>query len=199
MGRHESRSQRGSTRALDPHSLRALAHPLRVQILGILAVDGPATCAGLARRLEVHSGAVSWHLSKLAEHELIQEIVDHGTRRERWWRATTPGWSVDAAGYLADPRTSADTTAVLEAAITDQFRRVRQFLDQEWDARWRESWILESSVPLRLDPDGLAAMRAELRAVLARYAEQRSHAPMAETVLVHLQGFPVRHDPDEMR
>jgi DNA-binding transcriptional ArsR family regulator len=183
----------GDSRQLDTGTLRALAHPMRVQILSLLTVEGPATSAGLAERLQVLSGSTSWHLSKLAEHGLIEEIPDRGTRRERWWRATAPGWSIDAASYLSDPSTSRETTNLLVATISEQFRRAQQFLAEDWDARWRQSWILESSRPLRLDPDALAAMRDELRDVLARYLDRPSGAPDAETVLVQIQGFPVRH------
>ncbi len=177
---------------LDPGSLRALANPVRVQILSLLTVEGPATSAGLAHRLQVRSGSTSWHLSKLAEHGLIEEIPERGTRRERWWQATAPGWSVDAASYLGDPQTSHEAVVLLAAAISEQFRRAQQFLAEDWDTRWRRSWMLESSTPLRLDPDRLAALRDELRTVLARYAEQPCTAPDTETVLVQLQGFPVR-------
>lgn len=184
----------GPSRQLDPGALRALAHPLRVQMLGLLTVHGPATSAQLARRLAVRSGSTSWHLAKLAEHGLIEEMPDRGTRRERWWRAAAPGWSVDAAGSLADPQTRSETTTLLAAVIGDQLRRAQQFLAEDWDPRWRQAWVLESSRPLRLDPDGLSALRDELRAVLACYAAWPSTTPAAETVLVQLQGFPVRHD-----
>ena len=194
MDAGEVEGLRRPSRQLDPGSLRALAHPVRVQILSLLTVEGPATSAGLARRLKVRSGSTSWHLSKLAEHGLIEEIPQRGTLRERWWRATAPGWSVDAAGYLGDPRTSREAMVLLAAAISEQFRRAQQFLAEDWDVRWRHSWILESSRPLRLDPDRLAAMREELRDVLARYAARPCATPATETVLVQLQGFPVRHD-----
>jgi DNA-binding transcriptional ArsR family regulator len=179
---------------LDPGALRALAHPLRVRMLGLLTVHGPATSAQLARQLAVRSGSTSWHLAKLAEHGLIEELPDRGTKRERWWRATAPGWSVDAASYLDDPATRTETTTLLAAVLADQLRRAQQFLVEDWDARWRGAFVLESSRPLRLDPDALAALRDEVREVLARYAATPSAAPTAETVLVQVQGFPVRAD-----
>ncbi|MGH3449048.1 MAG: helix-turn-helix domain-containing protein [Nocardioidaceae bacterium] len=179
---------------LDPSSLRALAHPTRVRILSLLTVEGPATSAQLAHRLAVHSGSTSWHLAKLAEAGLIIEDPDRGTRRERWWQAAGPGWSVDAAAYLSDPETRGDALTLLAAAISEQFRRAQQFLAEDWDARWRDAWILESSQPLLLDPDGLSAMREELRDVLARYAGDPRETATSETVLVQLQGFPVYRD-----
>src|SRR4051812_24448381 len=115
-------------RQLDPGSLRAVAHPVRVQILSRLPVDGPPTSAALPRRLKERSRPTSWHLAKLAEHGLIEEVPERGTLRERWWRATAPGWSVDAAGYLGDPQTSREAMALLAAAMSEQFRRAQQFL-----------------------------------------------------------------------
>ena len=37
--------------APDPTALKALAHPLRLRMLGLLRIDGPATASGLAERL----------------------------------------------------------------------------------------------------------------------------------------------------
>lgn len=177
---------------LDPGSLRALAHPMRVQILSVLNVEGPATSATLARRLGIRTGSTSWHLSKLAERNLIEEIPERGTRRERWWRAVAPTWSVDAAHYLDDPDIKDEAETLLASVISEQFRRAHQFLTEEWDAAWRRAWILESAPPLRLDPAGLEALRQELDAVLARYRKRPAGGADAETVLVQLQGFPVK-------
>jgi DNA-binding transcriptional ArsR family regulator len=177
---------------LDPGSLRALAHPMRVQILSVLNVEGPATSATLARRLRIRTGSTSWHLSKLAEQSLIEEIPERGTRRERWWRAVAPTWSVDAAHYLDDPDIKGEAETLLASVISEQFRRAHQFLTEEWDAAWRRAWILESAPPLRLDPAGLEALREELDAVLARYMKRPADGADAETVLVQLQGFPIQ-------
>lgn len=65
--------------------LRALAHPLRLQLLQLLRAEGPATASQLARRLGESSGATSYHLRALNRAGMIEE--DERTRgRERWWR-----------------------------------------------------------------------------------------------------------------
>ena len=52
----------------DVAALRALGHPVRLRILGLLRADGPATATALAQRLGLNSGATSYHLRQLAAH-----------------------------------------------------------------------------------------------------------------------------------
>ena len=59
-------------RVLDTGALRALAHPLRVQIYDILSQYGPQTASSLAERLGESSGSTSYHLRALAKHDLIR-------------------------------------------------------------------------------------------------------------------------------
>jgi predicted transcriptional regulator len=43
----------------DPTALKALSHPVRLQMLGLLRSDGPATATSLAQRLGLNSDATS--------------------------------------------------------------------------------------------------------------------------------------------
>src|SRR6476660_9635055 len=63
----------------------AMAHPLRLQILGLL-VEGPSTASRLGRRLGESSGSMSYHLRMLARAGAVVEDAALGNRRERWWR-----------------------------------------------------------------------------------------------------------------
>ena len=67
--------------------LRALAHPVRLRILGLLRTDGPATASTLAARLGLNSGATSYHLRQLAGHGFVVDVPERGNGRDRWWRA----------------------------------------------------------------------------------------------------------------
>jgi DNA-binding transcriptional ArsR family regulator len=71
----------------DPSALKALAHPVRLRILSLLRLDGPATASGLATRLGLNSGATSYHLRQLAQYGFIVEDAERGNARDRWWRA----------------------------------------------------------------------------------------------------------------
>src|SRR5262245_66322714 len=70
-----------------PQALRALSHPTRLRILGLLRVDGPATATTLATRLGINTGQTSYHLRQLALHGFVVEEEGRGNARERWWRA----------------------------------------------------------------------------------------------------------------
>jgi DNA-binding transcriptional ArsR family regulator len=71
----------------EPAGLRALAHPVRLRILGLLRTDGPATASTLAARLGLNSGATSYHLRQLAGHGFVVDVPERGNGRDRWWRA----------------------------------------------------------------------------------------------------------------
>lgn len=75
---------------LDTRSLRAIAHPVRVRILGLLREEGPSTATRLAAQLRLNSGATSYHLRQLAAYDLIVEDTERGSARDRWWRAAHP-------------------------------------------------------------------------------------------------------------
>jgi DNA-binding transcriptional ArsR family regulator len=65
--------------------LRALGHPLRVQILHLLHAEGPSTASELGRRLGESSGATSYHLRALERAGMIEDDEPRNGR-ERWWR-----------------------------------------------------------------------------------------------------------------
>src|SRR4051812_14770407 len=56
----------------DVRALRALAHPLRNRLLGLLRLDGPATASRLARVVGESSGATSYHLRQLAAYGFVE-------------------------------------------------------------------------------------------------------------------------------
>src|SRR5436189_6154077 len=70
-----------------PQMLRALAHPTRLKMLGMLRIDGPATATSLATRLGINTGQTSYHLRQLAQHGFVVDDLERGNGRERWWMA----------------------------------------------------------------------------------------------------------------
>lgn len=88
----------------DPNYLKALAHPSRIRILGMLR-EGQASPVQLAQRLEQSLGSVAYHVRKLHSLGLI-ELVDTRPRRgatEHFYRAhRTPRFS-DGAWERLEP------------------------------------------------------------------------------------------------
>ena len=117
--------------------LKALAHPLRMELLGHLVLHGPATATELAEALGDSPSNCSWHLRKLAEHGFVEEVADT-PGRSRPWRAAVAGLSWDDDG---DSPSAAAGRELTEALLVREMRRLRAFreaADRE-PAEWREA------------------------------------------------------------
>ena len=66
---------------------KALANPVRRDILSYLGKHGEANSTSVAKALGESTGTTSYHLRKLADLELIEELEDRGDGRERWWKS----------------------------------------------------------------------------------------------------------------
>jgi DNA-binding transcriptional ArsR family regulator len=180
------------TRRLDAAGLKALAHPLRVRMLSTLRDDGPATATQLAARLGESTGTTSWHLRRLAENGLIEEDPDRGTKRDRWWRATSGSTTMAVRDFADRPELRGPVGIYLQTVVERAFTRAADFLEQgdSWSPAWQDA-VTFSDVTVRLDPAGLAELNAELFAVIEKHRPAEPAAD-AETVLVQVQSFPRR-------
>src|ERR1700691_4233453 len=70
----------------DPKAIRALAHPLRLDLLELLTAGGPATAAHCGRILGASQASCSFHLRQLAKYGLVEDTGPGSDRRERRWR-----------------------------------------------------------------------------------------------------------------
>jgi predicted ArsR family transcriptional regulator len=121
----------------DIAGLRALSHPVRLRMLGLLRTEGPATATSLAQRLGLNTGATSYHLRQLAQHGFIEEDTERGTGRDRWWRASHDATRTDmdqAGASDEDVEAYLSTVALLygdrlRAAVAEL-----RFLPEEWRA-----------------------------------------------------------------
>jgi DNA-binding transcriptional ArsR family regulator len=69
-----------------PLAIRALAHPLRLDLLEVLGAIGPATAARCGRVLGVPQANCSFHLRQLAKYGFVEDAGPGDDRRERQWR-----------------------------------------------------------------------------------------------------------------
>lgn len=155
-----------TTIAPDPTALKALAHPLRLRMLGLLRIDGPATASGLAAQLGLNSGATSYHLRQLALHGFIQEDHERGSRRDRWWRA-----SHDMTTYLSDnvEGEALDAgLAFLQAALSWQMHQMQGALNAYTDLPpdWRRA-STASDYTIPMTAEAAADLVGKLRDILS--------------------------------
>ncbi|MFD8407967.1 MULTISPECIES: ArsR/SmtB family transcription factor [Streptomyces] len=153
---------------LDAKGLRAMAHPVRVQVVGLLRKHGPSTATRLAERLGVNSGTASYHLRQLGAAGFVEEDTERGNARERWWR------SVHRSTWFNDPeladREPEAALAYQQSVASIYSLRTRQTLNelQTMPRVWRERFDL-SDWALRLTPEETAALYQELGDVIGRY------------------------------
>src|SRR5262245_54354440 len=87
----------------DAATLKAVAHPLRVRLLGALRMYGPATASQLARRFGESSGSTSYHLRVLEKHDFIDEDPEQPNARDRVWRAVHQYTAWNDVDFRDDP------------------------------------------------------------------------------------------------
>jgi predicted ArsR family transcriptional regulator len=157
-------------RVTDAASLRALAHPLRLDLLELLVVHGPQTASQAAERLGQTPANCSWHLRKLAEHGFVREAQGTGGR-SRPWRAVTEGltWGDPADDPAAAAAGEGLTDMLLEREL-QRFRAARAATASE-PAEWREATSLNQS-KLWLTAEEAAGISEAMRELFLSYGDR---------------------------
>jgi DNA-binding transcriptional ArsR family regulator len=161
-----------SRRVTDPGVLKALSHPLRRQIYRLLSQLGPQTVTLLAEHTGADPGQLSFHLRELAKRGFIAEAPELARdRRERWWQVEPGSWSWSTEDFK-DPAARAIASTAKQLMVAEELDRLRAYearkesLDPDW-----VNAAVSSDSSLRLRPDELRALAAELQQVLARWSE----------------------------
>ncbi len=160
--------------ALGMEALRALAHPLRVEIMNELSDFGPATASGLAERLGESSGSTSYHLRQLAKHGIIVEDAEKGSGRERWWKMAPGGVTIGSPETLATPAGREANELISREWQQNNERRLTAFLRRGLDvygSEWMQASTLSTS-HLQLTIDQLAEFGREYYAMQTRLREK---------------------------
>jgi len=160
-------------RSLDAGALRALAHPLRVEIYDILSQYGPQTASSLATMTGESSGATSYHLRALAKHDLIREVEGRGTARERWWERPKGGISFTNPEALKTPAGKAATQLVMSEFLTRRHQQLMRYVNETLlsPEALDESEAMIATTTLRLTAAQLDELSLELRAVVTRFTD----------------------------
>lgn len=161
----------GDFEITDPQALRALAHPVRLAILGRLQRHGPATATLLSPHVGATPSVVSWHLRHLASFGLVTGWDGATNRRERWWQAAAKGFRFN----LPDDAEGQNAARQLRGEMFAQSAE----LPQQWllhdeprlDTKWRRVAGL-SNTRIMVTADELARLRADVEALLAPYVQR---------------------------
>ncbi len=158
----------------DPRGIRALAHPLRLDLLELLAAIGPATAARCGRALGASQASCSFHLRQLARYGYVVDAGSGGDRRERRWRVSERQAAVRVpAGGDAVVRRELHRVVVereAQAVLDHEARR-----DGE-EPPWRDAARLTAGLAV-LSAEEIAELERQWLALLEPYlARQRDGA-----------------------
>lgn len=184
-------------RVLDPErdgaALKALTHPLRLTLLGLLRQHGSATASELAVRTEESSASTSYHLRVLAKYGFVAE-ADHRDGRERRWKSVhdVTSWSNEAM------HRSPGGSVILSVLHRRQIEHLQQSLDRhEADLEsgrlgqeWQEPSGVSDLMP-RLTPESLAELWEVFRAKTDELTSRDASDPRAEQVVLFTAGLPL--------
>jgi predicted ArsR family transcriptional regulator len=145
--------------------LRAMAHPLRLQILS-LATGAALSAAELAQELGIAHAAASYHARQLAEAGLLQIVEDEGERSGPGRPPVRYRYDHRRGGHL-DRSTGEE--ALWAATAQDMQRRIR--------ARTRHHVGADGEVWLA--PEDFEEVR-ELAARISQLMHERAQRPRAE-------------------
>lgn len=181
----------------DPRTMRAVAHPLRLRLLGLLRIDGPATATALSQATGDSVPLVSYHLNQLSKHGFIEDAPDLARdNRERWWKASHEFTSWSSAEFLDTPERIDAAAAFNREILRVYTESIERFVEEQqaWGREWLEGSDL-SDYALDLTPDESAALIKELHEVMGRWREQSTQRPGSEHVRTILAVFPFKSRP----
>ena len=118
-------------------SLRALAHPLRWQLIDLLDSSGQATATQCAEALGETVASCAYHLGILGKYGYARQVAGHPGREKPWELTELPqNLSSAGDGPVSDAEAEAAVDAFLDHELTrlkNRFRRASQE-----PAEWQE-------------------------------------------------------------
>lgn len=156
---------------LDARTLRGVAHPLRLRLLGSLRHDGPQTATQLAARLGESSAATSYHLRTLAAHGFVTDAPELGRGRERFWRA------VHRSTWFDAPDRDAPERELGEAYLRTVARMYAENVERSVTdlADWPQEWVRAASMSdltVSLSAAEAQQLADDMMALLVRYRDR---------------------------
>jgi DNA-binding transcriptional ArsR family regulator len=176
---------------LTPKRLRGLVHPIRIRLLWLLETDGPATASQLGRRIGHSSGVTSYHLRTLADLGFVEEDVERGTGRDRWWRARyrSSGFTFRSPDDPGDPETVEVAEQYMRLAVSMITDRMVSYVDSlagRLDELPTLPWGFdEHSIDVTYEE--ARALRNEVAALVERYRRRPGEPPRAGTTRATFQ------------
>ncbi|UFU07326.1 winged helix-turn-helix domain-containing protein [Ruania halotolerans] len=150
----------------DPGAMRALAHPLRIELFERLAIEGTATASELAELVGATPANCSFHLRTLAKHGYI-ERVEGATGRDRPWRVVDIEQSWSAGERDGSDRDLA--ARALESSFLEwETGRLRRAAGRPTPSGWTDA-LTTGGATLHLTPEEAKDVSARIGEIVREY------------------------------
>jgi Helix-turn-helix domain len=170
--------------APDPRALRALAHPLRWQLIDLIGSETTATATRCAEVLGESVASCSYHLGILGKYGYI-ELVPGQAGKEKPWRLASHQQSLDPDGLDTEGALAAEAAA--GAFLDHEFARIKQRLSRAGlePEPWRAASLIIGNTTW-MTAGELRGITDQLKQLLVthgeRFADPASRPPGAREV-----------------
>ena len=152
---------------------RTLTNPVRRRILDYLGRCEAANSTSVAQALGESTGTTSYHLRKLAEQHLIEEIAERSGGRERWWRLLPMDHRPAAPG----DRTPEERDMLRQFRAQQLSTDIELALKAEEEFAGPDGWVQGSRAGCYMTRPELLAFYDEYMGLLQKYGHTRAGAP----------------------
>ena len=177
------------TRVLrDPKAMRAMAHPIRLEVLEILGEEGPLTATELGERIGESPANTSFHLRTLAKYGFVEE-AERGKGRSRPWREVKGGLMVREEDLDGEARRAA--IAMTGARRAMLLRRIERWVAERssYSKRWQTVGF-EMEFGTRMTVDELRKVSRQIGDILEPFKRPSGEVPKsARRVTIAVWGF----------
>ncbi|GAA3593624.1 ArsR/SmtB family transcription factor [Agrococcus terreus] len=163
---HEGIDARPSLRTSDPAVLRALAHPLRVEILAAIDDLGEATATQIAERIGDTPSNCSFHLRTLAKAGFIERAEAQGTSKP--WKAVHK--ERDLRPDPNDPESVRSSGTIGALYVQHEADRMVRFLTTQAPEAVAAWSVTVTTSSFWATPEELAALAEEVHHLADRFA-----------------------------
>ncbi|MGH3757315.1 ArsR/SmtB family transcription factor [Actinophytocola sp.] len=158
-------------RITDPKALRALAHPLRWQLLEIVGREGTATATQCAQETGESVANCSYHLNTLAKYGYVEK-AEGGQGREKPWRVVREDFQLRVDELEGDTANAAwaASGAFLDYVLNQIKERhlTAHLLPQEWQV------VGVDNSKVFMTPEEVEELRSAVRDLTAKFRERRA-------------------------
>ena len=156
----------------DARAMRALAHPLRIELFERLAIEGSATASDLAPLVGSTPSNCSFHLRTLAEAGFIERVPGH-TGRQRPWRVVDIRQRWDEPD--GDDEELAGAATALDSSFREwEFERIRQAAARKNPPEWRGK-LGTTGATLYLTPEEAREVNDRISDLVNEYVQRWDH------------------------